>query len=267
MEIYSYKNGIVTTEQDLVTEIDSFLTSDIGGWTRHVTVSDTASNRDYVFTSAGETGDYDQIYIRFRAEANYLYFYGYITFVDVGDNSGEIYDASYTRFPTGATPFRYWLVGNKDFIQVHIMQAYYYMGYAGLIRSYYITETDNYPLLIRGMSGSSTTWNSSNTSYMHNPTTSGEQAYKIYSAWDTYAVKYDIGLRSPEVLMLPLVAYSATVSQYEVRGEPYGVFQSNATYTAHGASMTTVSGSFLSFLIGTDAFIYGPVSSGTCDLY
>lgn len=269
MEVYSYTNGYSATEQDLITDIDTFLTSTVGGWERHYTVSDTASNRDYCWASYGTvSGTYRRIFVRMRAESDYVYLYGYQDFTDESTNEGEIYDSSYTRIPTGSAPFRYWLVGNEDFVQVHVGQSYHYMAYAGLINTYYLPETDDYPLLIRGQSSSSTGWESTTSLYMHNPTTSGEQAYRSYSAgWASNVLDKDVGLRDSKVLALPLVIYSSTASNYEVRGEPFGIYVSNKNYIAHQAQLLTASGTFISFDVGSYRYSVGPVASGTCDVF
>ncbi|KKL99772.1 hypothetical protein LCGC14_1811060, partial [marine sediment metagenome] len=84
LEIYSFDVGVVADEQLLVTAIDTFLTSTIGGWTRIETVADDpGNNRDYAWSSPGELPDYyDTIYIRMRGQSDKLYLYGYGWYTD-----------------------------------------------------------------------------------------------------------------------------------------------------------------------------------------
>ncbi len=273
LEIYSFDVGVVADEQLLVTAIDTFLTSTIGGWTRIETVADDpGNNRDYAWSSPGELPDYyDTIYIRMRGQSDKLYLYGYGWYTDSSTFGDEIYNVSRTYLTCGSVPIRYWLVGNKDFIQVHITNYStnkYYVGYAGLIKSYYVPETDPYPLLIKGQYTAGAYWSNIDTSFMHNPTTSGESVYVAHN-WNTTTLNYDIGIRTNDSCILPVVLYSSTASNEEVRGEPYGVYQVNGKLVGHMTPMTSASGTFITFKIDsndTKTYAYGPIASGIQDL-
>jgi hypothetical protein len=267
MEIYPYTSGVVETEQDFVSALHTFLTSDLSGWTRVEIVSDTSSDRDYAWSSDGENpDDNDTIYIRLRGYDNYLYNYGYITYTDSLTNTGELFDTNYTRINTNGYGFRYWIYGNADFVCYTIKNSNdskAYTGYLGLIRSYYEPENDVLPLLVKGQYGSTYGWSSSNTCYMHNATTSGEDYFTAYTWWTT--LQYDQGLRSDEALVIPVILVNTNAGDHEVRGEPYGVYQVNGDRVADFAPVLSASGVFVCAKVNntnSTSYIYGPVSSG-----
>jgi hypothetical protein len=271
LEVYRFDTGVAETEQDVITAIDDFLVNTVGTWTRIETVSDTASNRDYAWSSVGSDPDnYDTIFIRIRGQSNQIHFYGYSYYESSSVNSFEIYNGSFTYLALSSSPIRYWLVGNEDFIQVHTRRGDtggYYLGYAGLIRSYYIPENDNYPLMIRGQSSTTTEWEDSNAAYMYNTTTSGEGNFQGFN-WDS-VLGFDLHYRTNELCLLPVVMYSADGSNEEVRGEPYGVYQVNGRLSGHQSVITSVSGTFVVFKMNTTdskTYAYGPVASGTTDV-
>lgn len=268
MEIYSYDYGTCLTEQDFVTSANTFLTTTIGDWELFDTISDTSSNRDYVWKSPGENpDDYRDIYIRMRAESNNIYVYGYGLWADASTYWQELYNASYSFLPTGGYAFRYWMFGNKDFICFTIMNGndgYTYTGYLGLIESSYVPETDPYPLLCRGHSTSSYTWHTSSYQYMHAPVESGSQRYFSIN-WDTL-LDNDLGIRETKMLLMPVVLYNSTASNNEVRGRPFGVYQITDQRAPKVAPITSASGVFLCFRDGSSSYTdrtyaYGPVAA------
>lgn len=268
MKVYPYDYGYCETEQDLVTQLHTFLTSN--GWTRIEVVSDTASDRDYAWSSPGEEpDDNDTIYIRIRGYSNYLYNYGYITYTDSGDNTGELFDTTYTRVPTSGYGFRYWIFGDANFVCYTVMNGSDgnpYTAYAGLIRSNYIPETDNLPMIVKGHYSSSISWQDTNNIYLHDPTTSGEQQGQALNWWNT--LTYDWNTRTGSVALLPVIIANRNASYYEVRGEPYGVYQINGYNAGNFAPLVSVSGVFMCFKSANSAsesYAYGPLASGIED--
>jgi len=279
MSIYSYRTGVVDTEQDLVNEIHTFLTSVIGGWTRVEVISDSASDRDYAWSSEGEddrdTGiaGADPIVIRARGYNNYIEQHTYGTYVSSASNTFEVYNSSYTKVYTGIDAFRYWMFGNKNFICYIIEEVpgNSYVGYMGLIDSFYVPDTDPLPIANRGQTSASYYMYGDNTRCaMHSLTTSGVVYYEALD-WGASVLGYDVGNRSSNIMLLPLVVRtdnSAASPDYECRGSFYGVYQANGTRLGNPAVITTTSGVFLSFKINNNnagCLVMGPVSSGIDD--
>jgi len=276
MEVYRYRTGVVDTEQDLVTELDTFLTSYIGGWTRVETISDTASDRDYAWSSEGEDGrdtgveGANPIVIRARGNSNYIYHWTYGTYVNSSTNTFEIYDATYTRTGSGSNAFRYWMFGNKSFV-CYILEdtpGYNYMTYLGLIESFYIPETDPLPIANRSQYQASYGLTAGNTRCaMHSVTTSGLNWYEAID-WYTNFLQNDIGNRSNNLFMLPVLLRCDDASSspdYEARGSFYGVYHANGTRLGNPGVVTTASGVFMAFKINNSnsyCNLYGPVASG-----
>lgn len=272
MEIYEYNYGTCATEQDFITEISSFMVSTIGGWEVLDTISDTTTNRDYVWKSSGENPtDYQDIYVRMRGESNNVYVYGYGLWESASAYWQELYNVTYSYVPTYSLGLRYWMYGNRDFVCFTILNygdGLPYTGYLGLVESSYVPEDDPYPILCRGQKTSYYTWHSSNYQYMHAPVASGTQRYHACN-WDTL-LDADIGLREIKLLFLPPVLLNAAASNNEVRGRPYGVYQVSGNRAPSMAPITTASGVFLCFRDGTTSYsdrtyAYGPVASGIGD--
>ncbi len=268
MDIYTYNYGTAATEQDFITDINTFLTVTIGEWELYDTVSDTASDRDYVWKSAGEDPDnYREIYIRMRAESNNVYVYGYGSWTSDSVYGQELYNASYSYLPTNGYAFRYWMFGNKDFVCFTILNSttgYTHTGYLGLIESSYTPDIDPYPILCRGHRTHYYTWHTSNYQYMHAPVASGSQQYFSYN-WDT-TLDYDLGIRESKLLFMPVVLRNSTASNNEVRGRPYGVYQVQDGRAPKIAPITSASGVFLCFRDGSQSYTdrtyaYGPVAA------
>lgn len=268
MEIYSYDYGLAQTEQDFVTAVDTFLTVTIGTWERVDTVSDTGSNRDYVWKSVGSDPDnYDDIFIRLRGESNNIYTYAYGSWTGAGGTGYELYEASYSYLPTGGYATRYWMWGDENFIGFTILNGSSgttHTGYLGLIESTYVPETDPLPLLNKGHSVDNYTWHTSGRQYMHSPVASGEQQYLSYN-WST-VLGYDRGLRETRLLLLPVLLRNSTASNNEVRGRPYGVYQVNDSRAPKIAPIVSASGVFLCFRDGSTTYTnrtyaYGPVAA------
>lgn len=268
MEIYSYTYGTCQTEQDFVTDVNTFLTTTMGTWELFETISDTSSNRDYAWKSEGEDPDnYRDIYIRMRAESNNIYLYAYGLYESSTVNWQELYSSSYSYLPTDGYAFRYWMFGNKDFVCFTILNSddgYTYTGYLGLIESSYTPNDDDLPILCKGHSSNSYTWHSNGHHYMHAPVASGEQQYFSYN-WGSI-LNNDIGIRNTKLQFFPVVLRNSTASNNEVRGRPFGVYQVSGQRAPTVAPITSASGVFLCFRDGTTSYTdrtyaYGPVAT------
>jgi hypothetical protein len=270
MEVYIYTHGECYTEQEFITEIDTFLTGTLL-WTRVGTIADTSSDKDYVWSSTGESEDRSDVYIRLRGNGDYIYLYGYGLWASTSAYWQEVYSSSNTKIYTYGYSFRYWAFGNKDFICFVVTPTIYnyadpMVGYAGFIRSYYTPEKDPVPLLIKGSTSSSYTWVNTPQAYMHSTNASGVVAYTTYGV-QTGILNYDSMVRRSSLLMWPIPLYNTTASYKEVRGEPYGVYQVNGKFVGSTGVITTASGVFITYKQGsysnTDAFAFGPIASAS----
>lgn len=274
MEVYRYRTGVVSTEQEFVGEMHTFLTSYIGGWTRIEVVTDDATTKDYVWSSEGEDdrdteiAGADPIIIRARANSNFIYQYTYGTYISSVSNTFEIYNASFTRTGSGADSFRYWMFGNKNFICYIIQDTAVdiYVGYMGLIESFYVPETDPLPIANRAQSAYYYPLDGVSTyCAMHSVTTSGLVYYKTPSLYATTFV-HDVSNRSSNIFMLPTLLYCDTSApDYECRGSFYGIYGASGSRLGNPSVVTTASGVFMSFrLYNNVAYcnVYGPIASG-----
>jgi len=102
---------------------------------------------------------------------------------------------------------------------------------------------------------------------MHDATTSGEAVFQAY-LWDT-VITNDLYTRTNEVCLLPPPLYTTAVSNEEVRGEPFGVYQIHGFLAGHASPLTSASGTFIVFKMNnndSNTYAYGPIASGTTDV-
>lgn len=249
-----YTSGTAATEQDVITAIDTFLTSTIGGWVRLDTVTDTASDRDYVFFSRGETpGKYQDLYIRWRGYNNLIYVFGYSLWINSSTYSDQIHDTTYSRGNPGSGTVKYWLFGTKDWLWVlfqNAAEASYYQLFGGYIDSYYTPEQDPLPLAIIGHY-TYTYYFDNNRIRMYVPMASGvSEFYTMVNDHQTTLLANGApNARDGSVAHYPvLVTQRATASYYEVRGELPGIVHVRGD-TLASEQWVTVSGTSSQFFV------------------
>jgi len=261
-----YSNGSATDEQDLVDKIHTFLTSTIGGWERIDIVTDTASDKDYVYKSSGENvGLYRDIYARVRGYSNYVYFYGYSYWLDSGTNDGELYNSSYTRIIASAAPMDYWLFGNRDYFWVIVkVTTDLYPGGVGYLDSYYSPADDDLPMVVTGCSSSSYGYTATNRCRMYSPTISGYNVsvFSPATVQSQILVYGDPNDRDGSQAHLPYIMYCSMAGHSEVRGEMPGVLYFSGVNLSN-EDWVTISGTDSKFFIRrySDSVCegYGPV--------
>lgn len=266
--VYSYTHGRCKTEQDAVLALDDFLVNTIG-WTRVDTVSDTTTNRDYVWKSTGDSdwvsSGGDPIYIRVRGELDKWVVYGYRTYTDSVTYTFELYDATGSNVDLSASWLRYWFYGDKNFVCCIFYDEsndYPISCYLGLINPYYDITNDDYPLLIKGQSSYTYGWVGTEECYMYDCVSSGVSPHDTTNWWTI--LQYDRGVRDGGyVVMLPSVLVNRTTGELEVRGEPHGVYQINGNRISNFDSVATASGVYLAFRFNktsSTSTAFGPVS-------
>jgi len=246
-----YANGSASDEQDLVGDLHTFLTSTIGEWTRVGIITDTATDKDYVYKSQGTNpGMYRDLYIRIRGYGNYIYLYGYSYWESVGVNDGELHHSTYSKVSVGAAAIPYWFFGDEDhFWIVAKNDVTYYSGHAGYLDTYYTPTDDDLPMVIIGHSSASYGL-SSNRMYSYSPVVSGTNvAYTTSTSLQSQFLIYaDPNDRDGAQGHVPYVIYTTAAGQTEVRGELKGVLYFSGN-TLVSEDWVTISGTSSKFFI------------------
>lgn len=256
--------GWASSEQGFVSLMKNFLVDSVG-WS-YTTVSNTATDVDYAFSSAGEyPGSNDTIYIRLRGYNDHVYLYGYSYFQNDTTYSGQVHNSTYSRVYAGITPpFQYWAMADKDhlkFVLRDVNNEYYYHGYAGLIDTYYDSYNDKLPLLVFGTKDTSAHWSDDNSTVMM----TAEPISDKYSVWTVYSPTYATSNRADVCGGYRLLLYYKNNAQYqEVRGSPKGVYRVPDSCAGAGVELLLASGIYYSFnKIGNQnySYMYGPVGT------
>ncbi|KKL99773.1 hypothetical protein LCGC14_1811070 [marine sediment metagenome] len=259
-----YTSGTAADEQDLVDQIDIFVTGTLG-WTLIDTVNDTASINDRVYQYGPIEGKRALI-VRWRGEGNYLYVYGYSGWVSSGDNDGELYSGTYSKIYCNTTTIDYWLFGGNDWLWVVIKDGAgtYVSAHGGFLHSYYDVVDDDIPTIVVGMNSNSYTYTSTRA-YMYSATVSGSnQVFKADSVLSTSClVNASPNIRDGSFGFLPLVMYCDVVGHREIRGELQGSFQANGTGLSSETWVTLSGLSEKVFVIkhtsNTNTYGFGPI--------
>lgn len=159
---FTLSSGTFSDEQNLISNIHTFLTTTLSGWERIDIVSNTGTDRNFVYTCSGSRPqDHDPGYVGFRGSANTFYVnpYGhYDRVTGVGYNNAN--DGALSNpGPVSTSTGRWWFIGNNDaFFLVTAPDAVpntFFLSGAGFWKSYYDYEYDPRPWW--GMSQSSAT--------------------------------------------------------------------------------------------------------------
>ncbi len=238
----------VGDEQQAADRINTFLTGDIG-WDVAQDVTNSASDRDIVFTSRGEpdAGNGFPRYIRIRGTGNAIVMHTYETFVDVGTNTGEVAEATYglVTAPDDSRGFFLQVVADLERIVVHV-ETYAgtrYLGYAGRIKSYYTANQHNYPNLVKGSQSITYTWYYSaaeRNAWMIAPEGGQAHYYAIEPINSTELNATGPNDRNGEVVLAApvLVRDDVDPSKSELVGEPRGVYRMPRELAQHNTFVT-----------------------------
>lgn len=271
-------SGTATDEQNLVDEIDLFLVGTIG-WTKEDTITDTASDKDIVLSSVGESESYDKLYIRVRGTTSHVRFYAYSDW-DSSSSTGtdEIFDSTETRIEAGST-LDYWIAADKDV--VHIISSVSpdtYHGGFGYWKTYYDYVDDPKPFFVFGQDLASDNfddedrlWSYGVGSFGSSYITSLSGTQRAYRASHNADVDYaNPQSRTGEPRLFEPVFYHEGVGLSEIRGEVWGLYLIGGSNHSVG-DILTISGSLDQngdYLImrydNSQAWAIGPVvASGT----
>ena len=261
-----YSAGTATTEQDLIVAIDTFLTSTIGSWSRIGTITDTSSDKDYVYKVAGPgtPGQYRDIFVCWGGDSNTLYVYGYSAWYSAASYSDQLYSTTYAA--TGASAIKYWFFGDSTYLWVVIKNGddnYYYSCFGGFIDSYYSYTYDPLPLAVVGQTSYATGLQEAGRTQMYSATVSGSNVnYLVDHAQTDFLAYGDPNVRDNSQAHYPLILYSTTAGSKEIRGEFPGAVKFSGD-TLVSEDWVVVSGTDYKFFIRRystdDCEGYGPV--------
>lgn len=232
--VANYSTGYASDEQNYVLAMDDFLVNHVG-WYRIDTISDTASNRDYVWTSDGEPDWSDNSFpriIRIRAQSNFVYFYTYETYTNSSTYTGQIHNATYSMAQDMTTGIWYTFIGDKErFITRHrhssVGTAFHAPSYLGRVKSLFNVGFVPYPNWVKGCRYTYTEWGGTSNddrSYSYSPT--GVQRYSYILSMASLSDGDTPNHRNEKYLAVPANAYSSETSlDYFLPGQPRGVYQ------------------------------------------
>lgn len=283
---FTLSSGTYTNEQGLISNIHTFLTTTISGWQRIYTVSDTGTDRNFVYTCSGSRPqDHDPGYVGFRGFGNEFYINPYSFFnSSTGVGYNNLNDSSLTA--TGAVSTgtgRWWFIGNNDaFFLVTapdtVPNTYYLMG-AGFWKSYYNYDYDPKPWW--GMSqGSATGTFESEGDRVRSfaPGSFGKSAFPFSSlsgiggdyACEQLSLGNAVQSRTGQPYPLAPVFYLSTGVNYhlsEVRGEIPGLYKVSIPNSHFTGNVITISGMadmsgdyFVQKTASTDIWLLGKIT-------
>jgi hypothetical protein len=240
-------------EQTTIQVIDYFLVNYVG-WYRHFTVTDTSTDRDYVWISDGEpdrAGNTNPRIIRLKSSgaSNEIQFIAYETFTDASTFTGEITNTTNFVIPI-VTLNNCWVVADKERVLVGIgigEDSSFAPAYFGRLDSLFDPIKDPYPNAVRGTAFNTYDWNESTTNidwYCIGPA-GGERQYFLSTA--TTMASINRHARNNEYIAFQQFLYTNTTpGQYEIRGYPRGAYQVSDDLS-HQTFITLASGVHMVF--------------------
>lgn len=260
---FTLVSGTHTTEQDLLTQLDFFLVNTVGGWVNHKVVTDVATDKNIVYYTDGSTpAEHDRLWVRVRANSNYLSFNGLSNFdTDTDTDFDQFGGTANENELTVSASGTYWFMANHDAVHILVDRASdgeSFHGGFGRLSSYYTTSEDPKPLYIFGQTSASSFSTSRLAAYAprswgdkYNTTHSGSSSE--YLANHPAGITY--GTPNPRSgypkLVEPIFYSNELVGQKEVRGEVPGLYMCGGEGLTAGSVIDidvmppTVSGRYL----------------------
>lgn len=261
---FTLVSGTYVDEQDLLGELDYFLTMTIHGWTKVKTITDTPTDRNIAYYTDGSiTGIYDRMWVRARAVSNQLQFTVMSEFVSSTDTDIDPFGGtqSSTELPVGTTSGTYWFMANKDAVHIVVDRddgATRHGGFGHFV-TYYNRFEDPKPFYVFGQTAASQTFVSATRLRAYAPHSWGTSFDVLGSGTALgYLARHTSLLangtpnpRSGEPKIIEPVFYTDSTFMFnEVRGEVPGLFMGGGTGYDHGNLVSifntpgTVSGTY-----------------------
>lgn len=247
--VANYTSFLASDIQDCLVKIDDFLINHVG-WYRLDTVSDTSSDKDYVYESDGErerASNANKRIIRLRAQSSVFRFYAYETYTNSSTHTGELFDISDTRFANITDEHRCRVTADKErvIISVDDNSTDRYVAYIGRVDSFYDESLDPYPNMVRGQLSASYDWFDSFATYYAMDHDGNEREYKLTTAFDLVYAGGPNPRNQQFYFTSPTLYYDGTFGYYELRGKVRGVYQCAEKRLSHGTFVTMASGTHL----------------------
>lgn len=257
---------VAHTAPDAVERLRVFLVNTVG-WSVAQDVTDTALERDVVFSSPGEVGsdNGNTRYIRLRALSGEIQLFTYETFVSVAENTGEVTDASFGKLAVGEDARGYHLTAVADLerlvLHIEAYDATRYMAYVGRINTYYTVAECGYPNLVKGGAAAAYDWYYSaaeRNSWMMG----ADSTVRHYYAFDmldatVLAAGQSSDRNGAQVFSAPILVHTGGAGNSELAGEPRGVFRAprelaaqNAFFPVGGRLYTVLESNGVPMLVG-----------------
>lgn len=269
--VANYYRFSTNSEQDALTQIDWFLVNCVG-WYRIDTISDTSSDRDYVYTSDGERDQHGNPYpriIRLRANGNNIYHYSYDTYTDSTTYTHEIYSSSATNgtliynIPGNLVVT---VIADKERVMVAVERdnagTWFVPTYVGRLTPLYGPDVDPYPNAVKGTTRSHHEWHENDNPFW--AYTKQGDALRTFSSTTSFTKNLaDCGgpcSRNNKFFAASLLLYETVTGDSELRGFPRGAYCVNEKL-AHRNLLTLASGTHivLKSRFPSGAWAYGPL--------
>jgi hypothetical protein len=245
--LFTLVSGTYATEQDLLGELDTFLTA-VPGWQQIDVPVDTGIDKEVTYYTDGSEAIYDRSFFIFRARNNRLELSIASNTVS-GIGSSDVVTAPFIA--TGVSSGNYWFVANEDVAHILIKttagQSLH--GGVGRFNTYYTSQHDHKPVYAFGQSFSTQTF-SANRLVAYGPRSWGSHTltsgtgYFYGAAHPTELVNGVYNPRDGQPKPIEPVFYTTNVyPYYEVRGEVPGLYISGGQPYDYG-NIVTVTGTF-----------------------
>jgi len=263
----SYGTWFSTTEQEILVGLDVYL-EHVVGWYRVFTLSDTPTDRHYVYLSEGEENDgrparlvaYDAVANNLNTDCLHIGEFDFLT----GDY-GSVYlgVSNNNRLSNISGGGRNRSVADKErvIVIVEINATDRFSLYTGRINSIYNAQDDPNPYMIRGQLFSADGWTGGlNIRALLSEDTETTHVILFHTAMTNEG--YPNPRNGKFSFYNTLLYYNANVSFYEVRGQVRGVFYGKPDRIGNGSFVQIGDDFYLCHKTTNelDALLLGPVS-------
>jgi hypothetical protein len=248
---FTLVSGTYSDEQDLLRELDFFMTQTVGGWVQATVITDTATDLQIAYYTDGSVvGFYDRCWVLLRGTADEFRLYGVSDWDGVSTTDGFGGNSDNIEVPVGAGGGTYWFMVNYDAVHVVIERDSdsntYHCG-CGHFVSYYSRQEDPKPFYVFGQTEVEQTFESAVRMQGYGPQSFGTSfsvlasglSYGYEAAHPVLIAKGTPNPRSGEPKLIEPVFYTDDTSLYrEVRGEVPGLYMCGGAGYNHGSFMT-----------------------------
>lgn len=270
--VANYTQFIATDEQEVIRNIDNFLLNYVG-WYRLDTITDTATDRDYVWISDGEpdqAGNINSRIIRIRGQGNAVRFMCYSTYTNSITNTGLIFDATDSILSI-SIDIKVIIIADKERLVIfgnNSSSSSFSPSYVGRILSLFTVAQDPYPNAVRSSSAQAEDWDESASTiqwYALTPSAT-QRRYKLTNS-NNYVDAAAQNTRDNSCMAFSQLLYTdATAGDFEIRGYPRGCYQV-AQHFSHRGFITLASGVHIVLRghvggtnnFNTTSWVYGPL--------